>query len=48
MSEGPLFLGVKEINKFLFYLKVPLSFCFFGGWGEPDVTWVRFGLGVCG
>ncbi len=40
MSEGPLFLG--WFVKFLFH------FAFLGAGGEPDVTWVRVGLGDCG
>jgi len=30
MSEGPLFLGGKEINKFVFYLKFLFHFAFWG------------------
>ncbi len=36
-------VNVRRASFFGLVCKVPLSFCFFGGWGEPDLTWVRVG-----
>lgn len=41
-------VNVRRASFFGLVFKVPLSFCFFGGWGEQILTWVRVGLGVCG